>query len=444
MVSGTDPEVLTTGVNLGQGFSASLFGSNGAPTGGQTVDHSTAGNAAVNLGGDYYAVTYMSQIGNADQNSDLYTRIYRFSDGAQVGSEVKLNSNTQFYQFGPEMAKLKEGGFITVWTSNHTSTSGTHGTMDDFNVYARRMDFDSSTGALTFLDAADKEVNTTTSGVNGTAWDYANPQLSVAALEHGGYVVAWAKFTAANRADIYSQTYDAAGNKMGGETLVSTGAAGSLDAYPTVTALEDGGYIVAWSKQTDTTTNFYTNQTGDIYAQIVNIDGSLRSATDTGHLPIAQYLTGPGALTGGAGVDTLDGRHGATSFAGGGDDDFIIINNTGFTSLEGGAGHDTLIWDSTGHLDFSTIAGKVSNIEAIHLGDANPNTLTLSLSDVLGASTTSDSLVILGGPGDQVDINMSDWSLAGTAALRGESYNVYINNTNNDAVLWIQNTIHVI
>jgi hypothetical protein len=363
-------------------------------------------------------------------------------------ASVQANTNDNGWQIGARSFALKEGGFVSLWASNHGSAASTTegGTMDGFDMYSRRYSFNSSTNALTALDTAEKRVNTTTNGVNGVGFDtMSTGHFSGVGLEHGGYVVVWQKFTSQGASETYSQGFDAAGNKLGGETLVSTNfvdSTGTVTTLPWVAALKDGGYVVTWTSEN--TTDYAENSlTADIKMVIVNADGSVRAAGQT-PATTASYLDSSGPLTGDAAVNTLDGRKGATVMDAQGGNDYLIIQDTAFTSLDGGLGRDTLVWSSSSNLNFSAIADNVSNIEVIHLGDTEINQLTLSLSDVLGASSTTDQLLVQGGAGDTVDLDLAKWSTAATQTYKGESYAVYSHADNAAASLWVLATLSVI
>ena len=245
----------------------------------------------------------------------------------------------------------------------------------------------------------------------------------------------WSKVIDSDTTAVYSQTFDAAGNRLGGETLVSAGS--PMAVMPAVTAIKDGGYVVTWTEKTSG--NWYESTTdGNIRSVTVNSDGTVRGSSDTGtHLPSATYLNGTGTLTGTAAVNTLDGRGGATVMNAGSDNDLIIIKDTAFTSVNGGDGTDTLVWSSTANLAYSAIASKVTNIETIHLSDTNANALTLTLSDVLGTSSTSDTLKVQGGTGDSVVLDAT-WSLISNVTFGGAQYSVYTNQLSKTASLWVQ------
>src|SRR5690606_33297908 len=126
-----------------------------------------------------------------------------------------------------------------------------------------------------------------------------------------------AKFTSNTQSEVYAQTYDAAGNRLGGETLISTDD-GPLNVMPRVSALKDGGYVVSWTQMTSG--NYYDYNrfnNPDVKSVIVNADGSIRGSGDTNtYSPTATYQkTGVGTtLTGNDQVNTLDGRDGASVF----------------------------------------------------------------------------------------------------------------------------------
>src|SRR5690606_12766920 len=70
---------------------------------------------------------------------------------------------------------------------------------------------------------------------------------AVTALSNGGFVVTWESYDgAATRENVYGQAYGANGAPVGSEFQVNTTLAGSQNS-PTVTALDTGGFLVAWS-----------------------------------------------------------------------------------------------------------------------------------------------------------------------------------------------------
>lgn len=83
---------------------------------------------------------------------------------------------------------------------------------------------------------AEERVNTTIAGTQINS--------DITTLDDGSYIIAW--YDGGNAgAGIYTQRYDAAGNKIGGETS----AVASLGAYVhKVAGLPDGGYVIVWDR----------------------------------------------------------------------------------------------------------------------------------------------------------------------------------------------------
>src|SRR5947208_1355150 len=77
---------------------------------------------------------------------------------------------------------------------------------------------------------------------------------------------------AASSSSIKAQLFDASGAKIGGEVLVNTATA-SLQDEPAITALADGGFVVAWEDNSGTGGD--ANSTS-VKAQLFNQDGTKR------------------------------------------------------------------------------------------------------------------------------------------------------------------------
>ncbi|WP_131819302.1 Ig-like domain-containing protein [Sphingomonas jatrophae] len=84
--------------------------------------------------------------------------------------------------------------------------------------------------------------------VNTETWSY-QTEPSISWLADGGYVVTWQDLSGtlgdADGASIKMQRFDAAGNKVGAETLVNTATA-SAQSTPSVTGLPNGGFVTTW------------------------------------------------------------------------------------------------------------------------------------------------------------------------------------------------------
>ena len=87
--------------------------------------------------------------------------------------------------------------------------------------------------------------------VNSFTTNYQHQQSSITALNDGGFVVTWSfDGQDGSGAGIYGQRYDSAGAAVGGEFQVNSTTAGNQWQSST-TALNDGGFVVIWSSYYD-------------------------------------------------------------------------------------------------------------------------------------------------------------------------------------------------
>jgi uncharacterized lipoprotein NlpE involved in copper resistance len=160
------------------------------------------------------------------------------ASGNALGTAFRANTYTDGNQYEPDVAALEDGGWIVVWRSDSQDLSSA-------GVYAQRYAADGNTVGTEF------RVNTTTS----------NSQLepAVTGLANGGWVVSWTDQygAASNTYDVFLQQYDAAGRQVDGETLVNSYVP-SVQQQPAITAMADGGFVVAWSSYV-----YSSDQNGD-------------------------------------------------------------------------------------------------------------------------------------------------------------------------------------
>ena len=105
----------------------------------------------------------------------------------------------------------------------------------------------------------------------------------------------------------------------------------------------------------------------------------------------------------GGGNDNLIGRGGADIFEGEAGNDKINVADLNFASVDGGTGNDILHLDGKGlDLDLTDFHDKIQGIETICLYGRGDNSLTLSGSELLSLSDTSNTLKLHGNAGDQV------------------------------------------
>ncbi len=142
--------------------------------------------------------------------------------GAPVGNVLTLATDPA-QGFGDVIA-LADGGFVATWRINGTS----------WDVKAQLFNASGAKVGGAFI------VNTTLTGSQNSP--------DGTALADGGFVITWAESNpeySSGNTRIKAQMFTASGTKVGGELLVSTSGAYTMGGQ-VVTALPDGGFIIAW------------------------------------------------------------------------------------------------------------------------------------------------------------------------------------------------------
>jgi hypothetical protein len=248
------------------------------------------------------------------------------ADGSPVGAEQVYTALASAYS--PSIAALKGGGYVVSW-----------GEINDGNVYAATNGANGAGGAgAPFIVNGD--------GLAASLMTAA-PLPHVTTLANGNVVVAWDSYANAplgfTICDIFFQVLDRDGHALGGPVQANIESGGGrYDAA--VTALSDGGFVVAWQSQTG---DF---EGSGIFGRRFGADGS---AVDLQEFEINQMRAGdqtsPGlaALANGgfaaAWVDTP---------AGGGVSVEARVFAVASTLLEGTAGLDTVVFGSE-RLDYA-------------------------------------------------------------------------------------------
>ncbi len=170
------------------------------------------------------------------------------ANGTAVGGEVEVNNSTDSTGPSPKVAALADGGWIVTWASWGEDELGT-------NLFLRRYAADGS-------PAGERE------RINTYATDY-QTDAKVTALAHGGYVVTWTSSGQDGSGEgVYQQLYDGSGARVGGETQVNTYVSGDQKGG-TATALMSGGWVVTWIS------NGQDGSERAIYQQLYDINGQV-------------------------------------------------------------------------------------------------------------------------------------------------------------------------
>lgn len=140
-------------------------------------------------------------------------------------------------------------------------------TVTDLNT----LDGDDGTDSLREIEQlrfADRTYEVTQGGLSraNSTTDRIQESPSTTALADGGWLVTWEGQGQDDDSGIFFQRYDSAGTPIGGETLVNSSIAGS-QAYPSVAALADGGWIISWA-------GVGADDAYDVFTQRYSADGT--------------------------------------------------------------------------------------------------------------------------------------------------------------------------
>jgi|CXWL01.1.fsa_nt_gi hypothetical protein len=208
-----------------------------------TIDQQSPSITVLNDGG--FVVSWVSD-GQDSNGSGVYAQRYNASGEVQ-GSEFRVNTYTTNNQFHPSITALNDGGFVVSWASTGQDGNGS-------GLYAQRYNVSGEAQGGEF------RVNTYTT--NNQSYS------SITALNDGGFMVSWTSTGQDGSSDgIYAQRYNVSGEAQGGEFRVNTYTTNN-QSYSSITALNDGGFVVSWAS--------YGQDNGSswgIYAQRYNAIG---------------------------------------------------------------------------------------------------------------------------------------------------------------------------
>jgi Ca2+-binding RTX toxin-like protein len=375
--------------------------------------------------------------------------------GQKIGGEVTINYDSSTYaNFNVSLAELNDGNIVAVWTDeNPPGVNGTElvATIIDANGQSVTSKFIvneeiSGTPAMPNVSALQNgnfivswgrgEIMARLYDASGNALSaefqvntyemYNNTLSSTLALPDGGFYVFWQTQDGSDytwkqghslnsNTSIAGQRFDASGNKVGEEFLVSTNllvVTSGTTSIPRATLNEETGIVtVTWHGFNAPTENGPGDGSGfSVSAQRFQLectDNLAKAGTSEDDYFGAAFgndsisgLGGDDTLDGGLCDDTLDGGEGNDILYGGEGDDSLIGGN-GNDYLEGGAGDDYL----SGGVLRDTLLG----------GDGN---------DTLDGGDTADTL--FGGAGDDVLIGGHGRDVmdgeAGNDSLNGGTY----------------------
>jgi hypothetical protein len=250
------------------------------------AQESTAHMAA---GKGRFAVVWSDSVhAGADQSGEVaYLRIFS-NDGTKLGTEIQVNIQTANNQSAPKVAALADGSFLVTWVSNHAVSTAYDVYMQRFAADGTRLSTDDQlvTGGFT---SGNQGIYGT-----GTTAEHAQQQ-DVVALAGGGWVVSYVDNSSGSR-DVLANIYDAAGNLTTSKLQLASVFSGTLEYYPSLAALSNGGFVASW-----TSTNTVLGDTSGTgtYMRYFDESGNVRSFSEF-EAGGSAIVIEPGLLVGGS------------------------------------------------------------------------------------------------------------------------------------------------
>jgi FG-GAP-like repeat len=208
----------TVGTGADTDIMARVVSNTGAVGGQFDIDNQTDNrdfSEVATLPNGNFVVVYQDE--DAGSATEININYAVFSPaGTPVAAPTVVPGSSSVVNGDPDVAALREGGFVVVWTESGSSVT---------NIKASLLN---SVGTPLVTNIL---VNTTTTGAQNEA--------SVVALADGGFLVTWEDDNA-NR--VRAQRFDAAGNKIGTEFTAKLGVS-ELDSSPEAALLTDGSHI---------------------------------------------------------------------------------------------------------------------------------------------------------------------------------------------------------
>jgi uncharacterized protein (DUF3084 family) len=207
-----------------------------------TSGHQMSSAIAMNSDGDF-VITWDSY-GQDGSSNGVYAQRYD-SSGTALGSEFRVNTNTEFDQGTPSIAMDADGDFVIAWESFDRYR--------DYDIYAQRYD---SSGTA---QGGEFRVNTYTASTQ---------RFSSIAMDSGGdFVIAWTSYGQdGSDQGVYAQRYDSSGTAQGSEFRVNSYTIGHQN-QSSIAMDSDGDFVIAW------TSDEQDGSTWGVYAQRYDSSG---------------------------------------------------------------------------------------------------------------------------------------------------------------------------
>jgi len=163
------------------------------------------------------------------QHKDDYVKAQRYdATNQKIGQETQINQNTSGSRKLPDVAALENGGYIISWETTNLDGNG-------YAVAAKIFDNQGQEQGNEF------QINTYTTSYQDT--------VQLIGLTDGNIIAVWESYYQdGNDNGVYGQKLTPTGEKTGQEFQINSHE-NSHQNRPVVTALQNGGYAIAWESK---------------------------------------------------------------------------------------------------------------------------------------------------------------------------------------------------
>ncbi len=211
-----------------------------------TADNQEAPALTCDAGGSF-VVVWQSR-GQDGDYLGIFGRRYD-ANGARLGNEFQVNTQTLDSQALPAVCSRGGGGFVVAWESYGQDADG-------YGIFAQRYDAAGAPSGTEF------QVNTYTPSTQD--------QAAIGCAPAGGFLIAWS--SAGQDGDgygVFGRRFDQSGAPLGTEFQINTYTSATQDA-PNVSADGVGNFVVVWQSATTRT----ATATG-IFGQRIDASGAM-------------------------------------------------------------------------------------------------------------------------------------------------------------------------
>ncbi len=208
-----------------------------------------------------YMLTWLDTTNNGSIKGHLFN-----IDGSSIGDtfDISTNNPSAYYTgYELETKTLENGNTIIIWKTSYQDLN-----LNNQYYELRGRVYDASGNALTTEDFV---ISTTTMTDGQTD----SGDIQITELNNGDFVVVWTSedTTTNDSFNIRGRVFHSDGTPLNSDFLISSNNE-FTQAYPVVTVLSNGDFVVSWTSYNDNVEGWQSGQQADVRARVFHADGS--------------------------------------------------------------------------------------------------------------------------------------------------------------------------